>query len=259
MGQKHKPTLGLFGFGAFGRLVAATLMDHLDLSVFDPAYGDPRLADGRRLKTAPMQVVAAADIVVLAVPVARMRHLCGEIAPHLRPGALVIDVGSVKLAPVAAMLDGLPEHVSIVGTHPLFGPQSAAGGLTGRKLVICPVRGPAWRRVAAFLRGLGLEVIVDSAEAHDREAAVVQGLTHLIAKVLVSMGPLPDRMTTASFDLLAEAVGMVQGDPPTVLHAIEAANPFAAEVREAFFREAEALRCRFDDEAGRYQEETPAA
>lgn len=258
MGTRHHPTLGLFGFGAFGALAAGVLADHFDIKVFDPAYGQAVLSDGRVLPMAPLKEVAAADVVVLAVPVARMRHLCGEIAPLLLPGTVVVDVGSVKLAAVEAMVENLPEHVQIVGTHPLFGPQSAAGGIQGRKLVVCPVRGTAWRQVGAFLRGLGLEVIVETPEAHDREAAMVQGLTHLIAKVLVGMGPLPKRMTTASFDLLAEAVGMVQDDPPTVLHAIEAANPFAAEVRAAFFQGAEELRARFETEEGRYQKEPPA-
>ena len=77
---------------------------------------------------------------------------------------------------------------------------------------------------------------------------MVQGLTHLIAKVLVEMGPLPERMTTASFDLLREAVGMVKDDPPTVLHAIETANPFAAEVRGAFFERADRVRKQFERE-----------
>lgn len=72
-------------------------------------------------------------------------------------------------------------------------------------------------------------------EDHDREAAVVQGLTHLIAKVLLGMGPLPTRMTTESFDLLSEAISMVQDDAPEVFEAIEKANPYAETVRRQFF------------------------
>ena len=72
-------------------------------------------------------------------------------------------------------------------------------------------------------------------EFHDKEAAVVQGLTHLIAKVLLKMGPLPTRMTTKSFDLLSEAISMVQHDAPEVFEAIEKANPYAEIVRRRFF------------------------
>jgi prephenate dehydrogenase len=63
----------------------------------------------------------------------------------------------------------------------------------------------------------------------------VQGLTHLIAKVLVQMEPLPTRMTTRSFDLLMQAVGMVRHDAPEVFQAIERANPYSAEIRRRFF------------------------
>jgi prephenate dehydrogenase len=140
------------------------------------------------------------------------------------------------------MLRGLPPGVEIVATHPLFGPQSAAEGLAGLKIAVCPLRGRSGPRVAAFLRHcLGLTVIVTTAEAHDREAAMVQGLTHLIAKVLVQMEPLPSRMTTRSFDLLLRAVEMVRYDAPEVFEAIERTNPYAASVRRQFFYLAAAL------------------
>ncbi len=72
-------------------------------------------------------------------------------------------------------------------------------------------------------------------EEHDKETAVVQGLTHLIAKVLLRMGPLPTRMTTKSFDLLSEAISMVQNDAPEVFEATEKANPYAETVRRQYF------------------------
>jgi prephenate dehydrogenase len=112
----------------------------------------------------------------------------------------------------------------------------------GLKIAVCPIRGDKGPRVAAFLRSvLGLDVIVTTPEAHDRDAAMVQGLTHLIAKVLVQMEPLPTRLTTRSFDLLLEAVGMVRHDAPEVFHAIERTNPYSREVRRRFFDLAYAL------------------
>ncbi|SHG53769.1 prephenate dehydrogenase/arogenate dehydrogenase family protein [Cognatishimia maritima] len=235
----EKTTVGLFGFGGFGQLIAAHLAPHVALRIHDPyisVLGGVSLAEA-----------AQCDVIILAVPVAEIRTICEDIAGFLRPGAVVVDVGSVKLAPIADMVECLPDHVQIVGTHPLFGPQSAAEGIAGHKLSLCPVRGEAWREIGIFLRRrLKLNVITCLPEDHDREAAMVQGLTHLIAKVMGDMGPLPTRMTTASFDLIARAVEMVKDDPPTVLNAIETANPFAAKVRETFFERAEVLRARFD-------------
>lgn len=234
--RPHIRTIGLFGFGAFGRLLAQHLGPHFALLIHDPVQ--PPGPDFRSL-----EVAAGADLVILAVPVAEMQALLRRIAPHLRPGAIVADVGSVKLGPTRLMAEQLPADVEVLGTHPLFGPQSAAAGVAGHKITLCPVRCPSARRIAAFLRRrLGLRVFFATPEEHDREAAVVQGLTHLIAKVLVRMEPLPRRLTTASFEHLMRGVDMVRHDAPSVFEAIERDNPFAAGVRERFLAEVEAVR-----------------
>ena len=237
--RDDRPSLGIIGFGAFGRLMAAHLGRFFTLRAYDPACA-PDAADGAALTS--LAEAAACPIVVLAMPVSRLAEVATAIGPHLRPGALVLDVGSVKVVPARIMRDILPGHVRIVATHPLFGPQSARDGIAGLKIAVCPVRGPDAGRVAAFLRkALGLKVMITTPEAHDREAAMVQGLTHLIAKVLVRMEPLPERMTTRSFDLLVEATGMVRYDAPEVFEAIERANPYAEAVRRRFFELAAAL------------------
>lgn len=64
---------------------------------------------------------------------------------------------------------------------------------------------------------------------------MVQGLIHLIAKVLVQMEPLPHIMTTRSFELLMQGVEMVRYDSPEVFEAIERMNPFVSAVRRTFF------------------------
>jgi prephenate dehydrogenase len=231
--------LGLIGYGAFGRLAARHLSGTFGILAHDPAATPDSHATLTDLATA-----AACPVVVLAVPVGAMEATIAAIAPHLAPGALVIDVGSVKVLPMRRMAEGLPDYVRIVGTHPLFGPQSAANGLAGLRMAVCPANDlRAARRVAAWCRkALGLRVFVVSAEDHDREAATVQGLTHLIARVLVAMEPLPQRMTTASFERLMQAVDMVRHDSPAVYDAIERDNPFSAGVRERFFALADEAR-----------------
>lgn len=230
------------GYGAFGRLMAAHLSRCFDLRAYDPRRptGTVDVETGVRF-TEPAEV-AGCDVVVLATPVDQFRAAVRAVRPHLNRDAILLDVGSVKMKPAAVLREELPDHANIVCTHPLFGPQSAAPGLVGLKLVVCPLRGGRGREVAAFLKGaFGLDVIFTTPEAHDRELAVVQGLTHLIARVLVGMEPLPARMTTRSFDLLLEAVAMVRDDPPGVLLAIERDNPFADEVRRRFLTLAQEL------------------
>lgn len=244
--QKSFPSIGLVGFGAFGRLLAQHLAPHAPLRVHDPCQTFPPDPTGRIVQVDASDA-AACDIVILAVPVAQLSSTITALRPHLRPGAIVLDVGSVKLGPVEIMQAQLPEHVEIIGTHPLFGPQSARDGIKGLKIALCPVRGESWRRIAAFLRHvLGLDVIVTSAGRHDRDMALVQGLTHLVAKILVRMEPMPRRMTTRSFELLMQATEMVRHDAAGVFQAIEHANPHARAVRERFFAYAQELTDRLE-------------
>jgi prephenate dehydrogenase len=213
-------------------LIAAHLGPLFPILAYDPAAAEPV----KGVTRCDAAMAAACDLVILAMPVPQLGPAIAAIKPHLRPGAVVIDVCSVKVLPAQIMLAELPDHVEIVGTHPMFGPQSARGGIRGLKIVICPIRGRRARPLAAYLRNaFGLDAIIATPEEHDRAAAMVQGLTHLIAKVLVEMEPLPRHMTTASFDLLMQAVDMVRYDAPEVFYAIERMNPFVPDVRRRFF------------------------
>jgi prephenate dehydrogenase len=248
--RKTIPSIGMLGFGAFGKLIARHLVCHFPLYVFDPAEQSAATQAQQGIAFCDIAAVGRCGIIILAVPVDQISQAISAVRPNLRPGAIVLDVGSVKIKPVRTMLAELPEFVDIVGTHPLFGPQSATGGVEGLKIAICPVRGRGAHRISAFLRHvLGLRVFLTTPEAHDRDAAVVQGLTHLIAKVLVRMEPLPTRLTTASFDLLMMATEMVRHDAPSVLFAIERANPYASIVRERFFALAEETRLLLEGDA----------
>ncbi|WP_082610147.1 prephenate dehydrogenase [Bosea sp. Root381] len=256
--KKSFHSIGLMGFGAFGRLMAHHLQPHLPVMVFDPQQ--PALPDptGCGLVPGTIAEVGACDIVILAVPVDAMSDAIEALRPHLRAGAIVLDVGSVKIEPARRLLAGLPDHVEIIGSHPLFGPQSARNGIAGLKIALCPVRSESAGRIGAFLRSrLKLDVILTTPDAHDREMAMVQGLTHLVAKILVGMGPLPRRMTTRSFELLMQATEMVRHDAPSVFHAIERANPHARAVRERFFAHAHEITAALD--AAHEQVQAPAA
>jgi len=245
--KKSFHSIGLMGFGAFGRLMARHLQPHLPLVVFDPARPAEPDASGCGLRPGDIAEVAACDIVILAVPVDAMADAIASLRPHLHAGTIVVDVGSVKIEPARQLLAGLPDHVEIIGTHPLFGPQSARNGIAGLKLALCSIRSGSARRIAAFLRQvLKLDIILTTPDAHDRDMAMVQGLTHLVAKILVRMEPVPSRLTTRSFELLMQATEMVRHDAPSVFHAIERANPHARAVRERFFAHAREITAALD-------------
>jgi len=70
------------------------------------------------------EAVGDADLVVLCTPLAQMTALARALQPALRPGAIVIDVGSVK-GPVVRDLEPLAAAAGahFIGTHPWPAPR----------------------------------------------------------------------------------------------------------------------------------------
>ncbi|MDE2028941.1 MAG: prephenate dehydrogenase/arogenate dehydrogenase family protein [Alphaproteobacteria bacterium] len=234
-------SFGLIGVGAFGALAARHLAPHFDLVLHDVADVSAQ-ARGIGARTGDLRDAASCDIVMLAVPVQKLHEVLTGVAPLVTPGALVLDVCSVKIKPVAAMLEILPENVSVVGTHPLFGPQSGKNGIAGLNVAICEGRGGRGGETAHFCAGkLGLRAFEVTPEEHDREAAYVQGLTHMLGKIVGSLD-LPDmRFPTRTYELMQQMVEMIRYDSDDLFRAIERENPFSSEAKQKFFAAARKL------------------
>jgi prephenate dehydrogenase len=243
-------TLGLIGLGQFGQLTAQHLAPLFDILATDTAADGAAWAETLGIQFGTLQDAARRDIVIVAVPVVAMPETFKAIAPHLTPGALVIDVGSVKALPAQWMVELLPDHVDLVATHPLFGPQSAKTGLAGLRLVVCPIRGDRSDKVAALGRSLGLTVSVTTPEEHDREMAYVQALTHLIGRSLVNLDIPDEQLKTPSYQHLLELCALIGGDSFELFSAIQTLNPYAAEVAESFVAQARSLLDRVAAERG---------
>ena len=237
-----KKSLGLIGVGAFGTLAARHLAAHVDLVLHDVVKDVVGFAQEIGAQAGDLKQAAACDIVVLAVPVQRMAQILQQIAPLLKPHALFCDVASVKVKPVAAMLEILPPEIAIVGTHPLFGPQSGKNGIAGLNIALCDIRGGRLEEVERFcVQKLQLKTMIATPEEHDRELAYVQGLTHMLAKIVASLNLPPMRMTTRSYELMMQVVEMLRYDSDDLFRAIERENPFSSEAKRAFFDAAQAL------------------
>lgn len=233
-------SLGIIGFGDFGRLAASQLRDRFSTGVHDPHVA-PDIIAAQGLAPFSLEQAAKCDIVLIAVPVQAMERVIATIAPMVRAGATVIDVASVKVLPSQWLAQHLPDNVHVVPTHPLFGPQSAARGLAGRQLVICPLRGEQHLKVAALGEEMGLRVRITSAQEHDREMAYVQALTHLIGRTLSAMD-IPDEMLkTQTYQHLLDLCGLIRNDSFELFTAIQTLNPYASEITDDFVARAAAL------------------
>jgi len=141
------------------------------------------------------QGVNEADLIVLATPVRTILVQLGQIGPHLRPGAIVTDMGSTKSAIMQAMA-GLPPYVQPVGSHPMCGKEVAGIGAAeptlfqGATWVVTPLeRSAAW--AVATLRGLaeaiGARPLTLEPDRHDRLVAAISHVPYLLAVALVAI------------------------------------------------------------------------
>ena len=235
--------LSIIGFGNFGTFMARHLAGHYHVAVSDQRDVSAS-AGALDCRVVSAVEAARAGTVVLAVPVASLPSVLQEIRAHLQPGALVIDVASVKVKPLRLMAELLPPHVDYVGTHPLFGPQSGAAGIAGLRIALCPGRVEATRlgRLRSFLaETLGLEVHEVTPEEHDRQMAYVQGLTHLMGWAFKRLDPPESPLATLAYDRMLSLEHNVQDDSIELFYTIQRENPFAREVRRRLIEEMKRL------------------
>jgi cyclohexadieny/prephenate dehydrogenase len=138
----------------------------------------------------PTEVVADADLVVVAVPVGATADVVETIAPHLANCAILTEVGSVKAAVIKQVAGKLPAHVAFVPGHPIAGtehsgPEAGFAELfDGRWCVLTPCErstDEAVAKVSAFWTALGSEVETMTPEHHDIVLAITSHIPHLIA------------------------------------------------------------------------------
>ena len=142
----------------------------------------------------PELAVRDADLVILCVPVGAIGETARAIGPHLRAGAIVSDVGSVKSAVLADAAPSLPPNVHFIPGHPVAGTEQSgpdagfAALFRNRWCILTPppdTDAKAVARLAAFWTAAGANVEFMSASHHDLVLAITSHVPHLIAYNIV--------------------------------------------------------------------------
>jgi cyclohexadieny/prephenate dehydrogenase len=158
--------------------------------------------------------VAGADLVIVCVPVGQCGAVAAEIGAHLKPGATMSDVGSVKGSVIKDMSPHLPAGVHFVPAHPVAGTEHSGPDAGFAELFVnrwCILTPPenadpqAVERLAAFWRALGANVETMSAEHHDLVLAITSHVPHLIAYSIV--GTADDLETVTRSEVMKFSAG----------------------------------------------------
>jgi prephenate dehydrogenase len=147
----------------------------------------------------PEEVVRDADLVVLATPVFAMAETVRRVAPHLREGSLVTDVGSVKAVLHETLPGLLARGARYIGSHPMAGSHergfdhARADLFRGAPCIVTETAAtPERDRLCAFWRALGARIVLRDPAAHDVEVAWMSHVPHVVAYAFAeSLGAAP--------------------------------------------------------------------
>ena len=196
--MKKMGTVSIIGVGLIGgSLGAGIIRKHLACNVMGVGRNGARLKKAKEMRavtactTDIRRGVKDADMVVLAVPVLEINPMLERIAPFLKKGCIVTDVGSVKeliVARAEKTFEG--KNVSFVGAHPMAGSEKAgirnarAGLFEGTTCIITPTKntcGPALETVRKIWNGMGASIMMLAPAEHDSLVAFVSHLPHILA------------------------------------------------------------------------------
>jgi cyclohexadieny/prephenate dehydrogenase len=178
---------GIQQLGLAGELIATDASPKVRARAVEIKLAD-RIADDNA------SAVKDSDLIISCVPVGRAGDVAQSIAPHLKPGAIISDVGSVKASVQQAMAEHLPDNVHFIPAHPVAGTENSgpdsgfAELFMNRWCILTPPDGAdpaAVEQLSTLWSTLGANVEIMGAAHHDLVLAVTSHLPHLIAYTIV--------------------------------------------------------------------------
>jgi prephenate dehydrogenase len=199
--ELHEARVAVVGLGLMGGSLAAALRAHeVCREVVGVARRQTSITTALTLRmihrgtTDLREGVTGADLVVLCTPVGDILTRLAEIGPWLKPGCIVLDVGSTK-AEICRAMERLPEGIQPVGGHPMCGKESSGLAMAEPSLyldkvfVLAPLQRTAPEAVdlaEALVRAIGARPLYLEPERHDRIVAAISHLPYLLAVTLVN-------------------------------------------------------------------------
>lgn len=183
-----------------------------------------------------LMLLGASDLVILAIPEPVAIESVRAVLPAMKRDSLLVDTLSVKSRYAQALM-AMATSTELLGVNPMFAPSL---GFAGRSVVAVPYRcGELAEAFMAFIAAQGAEVVRLDAEAHDRACAALQVATHasiLCFGMALSAGgydlAAAERIMPPPHRTMLALLARIVSADPEVYRDIQAANPFAPQIRE---------------------------
>ncbi|PIK16542.1 prephenate dehydrogenase/arogenate dehydrogenase family protein [Halobacteriovorax sp. JY17] len=226
--------VGILGFGRLGKLLTRNLSKDATTLVYDVELNEREVLEAGATISS-LEEICQCPILILCVPISVIETIAKEISTLVTKDTLVVDVCSVKVHPMNLLMKALPEETEILGTHPMFGPDSAAKSLYGCKIVLCKQRieEEKYKNIKGYLESHGLKVIEATAHEHDKQIANSLILTHTIGRTLMDMQSKEMEIDTKGYRRLLKILETVENDSVQLFKDMNKYNPYAKEMRES--------------------------
>lgn len=187
-----------------------------------------------------LEDAAAADIIIISVPVDSFDMVCSQLAPYVSSNQKIFDLTSVKVMPVEVM-HRFFEQAQTLGIHPVFGP--GAESLNGQNVILTPTNDKECElsvKVNEWLTARGARVRITSPEEHDRLMSISLGLAHFIAIVTADALVSLDKLTEMSdaggitYKALLTLVESVLSEDPALYASLQLNLPALPEMEKLF-------------------------
>ena len=180
--------------------------------------------------------LSQSELVVFAVPIRSLEAALADYGRFVRDGATVLDVCTVKMFPCHVLEKAFwGRDVDVVGTHPLFGPQSAPTINASHQVALCEVRGDA-SAAGLFFAGLGASVEVVTPDEHDRQQCQ-QFIDHFIGRTAIAAGISRVSLSTKTHERLMDIVDIVGKNSTDLYEDRYSYNPYAPSFLKNFTME----------------------
>lgn len=235
--------IGIYGLGRFGAFWASTLSRIADVQAYSRSSSAP---EGVRFVSE--EEVCQSDLLFLCNSISSMKEVSRRISPLLKRGMIVADTCSVKVHPLKMMIEEFPAHIQILGTHPMFGPDSGRNGVKGLPVAICPERidSESLESVLGVFNKLEIRVEQLTADEHDHEAAYSQGITHFIGRTLNTLDLKSSRISTTGYEDLLDIVQQTCNDHWQLFVDLQKFNPYTEEMRKNLHSSIEEMLLKLD-------------
>ncbi len=227
-----KKVVSVYGYGRFGRLWADILAKDFKVKVYSRRGLKPEEVS-QGIEITNKEDLFDCDVLFFCVAISSFEQVLIDASDYLRPDTLFIDTCSVKMMPVDWMVKHLPQKSEIIGTHPMFGPDSY-DEKKHLPMVMCDVRtnGDSFDFWSAYFSNKNMAVEEMSPSQHDKMVAYSQGITHYIGRVLADLNLHSVNINTLGYEKLLEIIEQTCNDSWQLFLDLQRYNPFTKEMRK---------------------------